>query len=42
MLSYVITAVIANLGMILPKISYNILLQATEEIKFEQKKLGEE
>lgn len=42
MLSYVIAAVIANLGMILPKISYNILLQAMEEIKFEQKKLGEE
>lgn len=34
-----ITAVIASLGMIIPEISYNILLQAMEEIKLEQKKL---
>ena len=42
MLSYVITAVIANLGMIVPKINYDILLQAMEEIKLEQKKLEEQ
>lgn len=39
MLSYVITAVIANLGMIILERNYNILLQAMEEIKLEQKKL---
>lgn len=38
MLSYVIAAVIANLGMIAPKINYSILLQAMEEIKLKQKK----
>lgn len=41
MLSYVIAAVIANLGMIVPKINYNILLQAMEEIKLEKKKSWE-
>lgn len=35
-----IAAVIANLGMIVPEINYNILLQARKEIKLEQKKLG--
>lgn len=33
-----ITAVIANLGMIIPERNYNILLQTMEEIKLEQKK----
>lgn len=32
-----ITAVIANLGMIIPEINYNILLQTMEEIELEQK-----
>lgn len=31
MLSYVIAVVIANLGMIVSKINYNILLQAMED-----------
>lgn len=35
MLSYLIGAVIANLGMILPKTNCNILLQTTEEIESE-------
>lgn len=41
MVSYMIAAVIVNLGMIVPEINYNILQQAMEEIKLEQKKLGE-
>lgn len=43
MLSYLIAAVIANLGMILPKTNCNILLQTIEEIKSEhtKKKLAE-
>lgn len=39
MVSYMIAAVIVNLGMIVPETNYNILQQAMEEIKLEQKKL---